>query len=111
MEEKKYKVVSSASDARKIMKLGRCFPSDIKKNKNPRELDTPSVFVFENVDEKECKVVCSPSKARNLLKDGKRMVDIKENSRPKESDSPTVFVFEVTKEFTEDFNKICENNN
>lgn len=107
MEDKRYKIVFNPSDARKIMKLGRCFPVDIKKNKNPRSFDKPSVFVFENIDGKDYKVICSPSKARELLKEGKKLVDIKENSRPKEMDAPTVFVFEATQEFAEDFNKIC----
>ena len=109
MTDKKYKIISSPSDARKIMKLGSCFPVDIKKNTNPRESDKPSVFVFENLDGKESKVVFSPSKARSLLKNNYKMIDIKENSRPKESDSPTVFVFEVTTQFLEDFQKIYNN--
>lgn len=106
MTDKKYKIISSASDARKIMKLGHCFPVDIKKNNNKRESDKPSVFVFENLDGKESKIVFSPAKARSLLKDGYKMIDIKENSRPKEEDSPTVFVFEVTPQFLEDYQKI-----
>lgn len=109
MTDKRYKIISSASDARKIMKLGNCFPVDIKKNNNPRESDKPSVFVFENLDGKESKVVFSPSKARSLLQDGYKMLDIKANSRPKETDSPTVFVFEMTQQFLEDFQKIYNN--
>lgn len=109
MTDKKYKIVSSASDARKIIKLGNCFPVDIKKNSDPRESDKPSVFVFENLDDKESKVVFSPVKARSLLKDGYKMIDIKPNSRPQESDSPTVFVFEITKQFLEDFQKVYNN--
>ena len=109
MTDKKYKIISSPSDARKIMKLGNCFPVDIKKNTNQRESDKPSVFVFENLDDKESKIVFSPSKARALLKDGYKLIDIKENSRPKESDSPTVFVFEITTQFLEDFKKIYNN--
>ena len=109
MADKRYKIISSASDARKLMKLGNCFPVDIKKNTNPRESDKPSVFVFENLDDKESKIVFSPSKARSLLKDNYKMIDIKENSRPKESDSPTVFVFEITEQFLEDSKKIYNN--
>jgi len=107
--DKRYKIISSASDARRVMKLGKCFPVDIKKNNNPRESDKPSVFVFENLDGKESKIVFSPSKARSLLKDGYKLIDIKENSRPKETDSPTVFVFEITDNFLEDFQKIYNN--
>ena len=106
MADKKYKIVNNASDARKIMKLGRCFPVDIKANKNPRETDSPSVFVFENLDNQESKIVFSPSRARQLLKDKYRMIDIKRNARPKENDKPTVFIFEVTNEFIEDSQKI-----
>lgn len=109
MADKKCKIVSSASDVRKIMKLGRCFPIDIKENKNPRETDKPSVFVFENLDDQDSKIVFSPAKARSLLKDGYKMVDIKRNARPKENDKPSVFVFEITKEFIEDFQKIYNN--
>ena len=109
MTDKRYKIISSASDARRVMKLGKCFPVDIKKNNNPRESDKPSVFVFENLDGKESKIVFSPSKARSLLKDGYKLIDIKENSRPKETDSPTVFVFEITDNFLEDFQKIYNN--
>ena len=108
MGEKRYKIIHNASEARRIMKLGHCFPIDIKKNRNPREQDKPSVFIFENVDEKDFKVICSPARARTLLKEGFKMVDIKENARPKESDSPTIFIFEVTKEFIQDFSQICE---
>lgn len=109
MADKKYKIISNASDARKIMKMGNCFPVDIKKNSNPRESDKPSVFVFENLDGQESKIVFSPSKARSLLKDGYKMVDIKQNQRPKEEDSPTVFVFEVTQQFIEDSQKLYNN--
>ena len=109
MTDKKYKIISNPSDARKLMKLGNCFPVDIKRNNNPRESDKPSVFVFENLDGKESKIVFSPSKARSLLQNNYKMIDIKENSRPKESDSPTVFVFEVTPKFLEDFQKIYNN--
>jgi hypothetical protein len=109
--DKKYKIISSASDARKIMKLGRCFPVDIKRNNNPRESDKPSVFVFENLDGKESKIVFSPAKARSLLKESYKMIDIKENARPKENDAPTVFVFEINEEFLEDFKKTYNNEN
>jgi hypothetical protein len=109
--DKKYKIISSASDARKIMKFGRCFPVDIKKNRNTRETDSPSVFAFQNLDGQESKLVFSPSKARALLKDGYKMVDIKKNQRPKENDSPTVFVFEITKQFLEDFQKVYNKDN
>jgi hypothetical protein len=111
LENKRYKLVCNASYARKIMKLGRCFPVDIKPHRESKETDAPSVFVFQSVYEKEYKVIQSPAEARHLLKDGKRLVDIKPNARPKESDVPTVFVFEVTKEFEEDFAKICESEN
>lgn len=93
------------------MKLGRCFPADIKPHKESKETDVPSVFVFENICGKECKVIRNPAEARHLLKDGKRLIDIKPNKCPKDSDIPTVFVFEVTKEFEEDFAKICESEN
>ena len=109
MTDKRYKLIFSASDARKIMKLGRSFPVDIKKNKNPRELDKPSVFVFEKLDDQDYKVICNPVKARGLLRDGFKLVDIKENSRPKSEDCPTVFVFEITDEFLEDLSKINNN--
>ena len=111
MVEKQYKIVASASDARKIMKLGNCFPVDIKKNNNPRETDKPSVFVFENLDGKEAKIVFSPAKARQLLKDGAKLLDIKKNARPKEKDAPTVFVFEITEQFLEDYKKVFNNEN
>lgn len=91
------------------MKLGRCFPVDIKKNKSPQETDRPSVFVFKDVEEQDYKVICSPAKARELLKQGFTLADIKQNSRPKESDCPTIFVFEITDEFLEDFKKINNN--
>ena len=109
MTDKKYKIISSPSDVRKLMKLGRCFPVDIKENRNPRETDKPSVFVFENLDGRASKIVFSPAKARSLLKDGYKMIDIKCNARPKENDKPSVFVFEITKDFIEDFQKIYNN--
>lgn len=93
------------------MKLGRCFPADIKPHKESKEIDTPSVFVFENICGKEFKVIRNPAEARHLLQEGKRLVDIKPNAYPKESDLPTVFVFEVTQDFEEDFAKICESEN
>ena len=111
MTDKRYKIISSASDARKIMKLGRCFPVDIKRNNNPRESDKPSVFVFENLDGKEAKIVFSPAKARDLLKKMYKLIDIKENARPKEKDAPTVFVFEITEQFLEDYKKVFNNEN
>jgi len=109
--EKRYKILTSPSDVRKIMKLGNCFPVDIKRNNNPRETDKPSVFVFENLDGKDAKIIFSPAKARDLLKKSYRMIDIKENQRPKENDAPTVFVFELTEQFIEDYKKVYNNEN
>jgi len=111
LDDKQYKLIFSASSARKIMKLGRCFPVDIKEHKNPKEIDRPSVFVFKNVDDKEFKVICNPARARNLLKEGFKLVDIKVNLHPRDTDSPTIFVFEITEEFIKDFAKICEEEN
>lgn len=111
MIEKKYKIIASASEARKIMKLGNCFPVDIKRNNNPRETDKPSVFVFENLDGKEAKIIFSPAKARDLLKKNYKMIDVKKNARPKENDAPTVFVFEITQQFLEDYKKVFNNEN
>lgn len=93
------------------MKLGRCFPSDIKPHAEPEETDAPSVFVFENICGKDFKVIRNPAEARHLLREGKKLVDIKPNSCPKEFDVPTVFVFDATQEFEEDFAKICESEN
>ena len=72
MENKRYKLFVTQVTPRKIMKLGRCFPADIKPHKESKETDTPSVFVFENICGKEFKVIRNPAEARHLLQEGKK---------------------------------------